>query len=414
MILCCSCGIEIEPCLHNKCERCLNNSIDLTASVMKSVIVETCKGCERYHTPPRTWKAFEWGSKDLLIFLLNRNKTLKKLNIIDSSFIYTERHSKKINIEILILEDGIEQPCRLEYSIRNKQCSECMRAEAKQYWRALVQVRQKPLHRRTFLYIEQLILCHRAHLKTSNIKERSDGIDFYFLNRADALELVDFLSNFFGTRTTHSHTLISEDVRNNTANKKFTFAVELLPFCIDDLVAVSDRSLGVGRYALVTKVGNSVVCYDPATGKSAKLYGKQYFGNRAQYQILMRSDQFKRYTVVYARPLPDGECEATITEDNVAFTEVITRLRLKDNDVVLGYNLANANLNAEIEMQTEVLLVRVFNEDQSEWTLHPQYMLDSEYKYFVEDVSKSKELLAKVAVHNPNKQLLDDMSNVQL
>lgn len=414
MILCCNCGIEIEPTARNMCERCLNNMVDLTANIITSCTVETCRGCERYHMPPKSWKVLAWGSKDLLIFLLSRNKSIKKLNIIDSNWVYTEQTSKKIKIEILILEDGIEQTCVIEYSVRNKQCSECMRAEAKQYWKALVQVRQKPHHKRTFLHLEQLILSHRAHLGTSNIKERKDGIDFYFLDRAGALKLVDFLGGFYGIRIQNSHQLISEDVRNNTANKKFTFSVELLPFCKDDLVLVESKALGLGNFALVTKVGNSVMFTDPQNGKIARLTSKQYFGNESQYKIVVRSDRFRQYRVIYCRALQNQMYEATITEDDIVFYEVTTHLKIKDDDIVMGYNLINANLTTEINMSNDVLLVRIFNDEKTDWTLRSDRLLDSEFKYFLDDISNDKHMLANIVVYDSKNELIEDFNKIKL
>lgn len=36
------------------------------------------------------------------------------------------------------------------------------------------------VHKRTFFYLEQLILRHNAHANCSNIVERRDGLDFFF------------------------------------------------------------------------------------------------------------------------------------------------------------------------------------------------------------------------------------------
>ena len=53
-------------------------------------------------------------------------------------------------------------------------------------WIAVVQVRQKVPHKRTFLWLEQLILRHRAHVDCVNIVEMRDGLDFYFDHRSHA------------------------------------------------------------------------------------------------------------------------------------------------------------------------------------------------------------------------------------
>ena len=48
-------------------------------------------------------------------------------------------------------------------------------------------------HKRTFLYLEQLILKHGMHRGASSLKEVHDGIDFYFSNKNTAVKLNEFL-----------------------------------------------------------------------------------------------------------------------------------------------------------------------------------------------------------------------------
>lgn len=53
----------------------------------------------------------------------------------------------------------------------------------------------KTTHKKTFLYLEQLMLKHRAHVNALRIKESHDGIDFYFAQKQDARKLVDFFTS---------------------------------------------------------------------------------------------------------------------------------------------------------------------------------------------------------------------------
>ncbi|KAI5148888.1 60S ribosomal export protein NMD3 [Enteropsectra breve] len=414
MILCCKCGIGILPNQKNMCVRCINNITDVTAKIKSSVCIETCRGCERYHMPPSSWKTFAWGSKDLLIFLLGRNKTLKKINIIDTNFIYTEEHSRKMKVEIVVLENGIEQTTVLVFNVKNKQCPDCMRAEAQQYWKACVQLRQKPHHKRTFLYLEQLIIKHKAHLGTSNIKERKDGIDFYYQDKSSALKIVNFLSGFFGIRTKDSSRLISEDDSNNTANKKFTFAVELLPFCTDDLVYIKPNSLGLARFMVVQKVRNTVALLDPQTGKTAKVSSKYYFGNESQFEILMRSDGFRKYKVLIVKPRGNFVSEVTVTDDDVNLYEVQTTLRLKEDDIVVGYPLDNLNLSVDVTMPESILLVRLYKNIEDDWELNTNKTVDDEFRYFLDDIKEDKELVKSMCILNPKNNLIEEMSRFNL
>jgi nonsense-mediated mRNA decay protein 3 len=75
-----------------------------------------------------------------------------------------------------------------------QQCDDCTRIMAKNTWQSKVQVRQKVSHKRTFLFLEQIILKHNAHKETINIKEVKDGLDFFYSNRSHAVKMVDFLS----------------------------------------------------------------------------------------------------------------------------------------------------------------------------------------------------------------------------
>jgi len=57
----------------------------------------------------------------------------------------------------------------------------------------MVQVRQKAEHKKTFFFLEQLILKHNAHDKVLKIKEAPDGLDFYYKDKTHALRMIDFL-----------------------------------------------------------------------------------------------------------------------------------------------------------------------------------------------------------------------------
>ena len=70
----------------------------------------------------------------------------------------------------------LQQEFVVEYIVANQNCDDCHRTAAKDHWNAVVQVRQKVDHKKTFFYIEQLIIKHRAAAKTVNIKDCADGV----------------------------------------------------------------------------------------------------------------------------------------------------------------------------------------------------------------------------------------------
>jgi len=414
MILCCKCGVSILPCLRNMCIRCINNTTNILSHIKTNICIETCRGCERYHCPPKSWRVLSWGSKDLLMFLLARNKTLSKLNIVDTNFIYTEEHSKKIKAEIVVLESGIEQTAELTFNIRNKQCTDCMRAEAQQHWRVLVQLRQRPHHKRTFLYLEQLIINHKAHIGTTNIKECKDGIDFYFQDKMTSKKFLEFLGRYCGIRTIQSSRLISEDEKNNTANRKLTFSVEMMPFCTDDLVHVPSDSLGIGHFLVVSKVRNTVDLYNPETGGTVNVNSKVYFSKESDFRILMRSSSFRRYRVVFSRAVYGEPTEITLTDDDVHFYETVTCLKVRDNDIVMCYDLRSANLSTDISIPREVLIVRVCNDIDKEVMLRSGRLLDAEFRYFLDDISEDKQMVASLCVYDPKSGVVEDFSKLNI
>nr|KAG5690511.1 hypothetical protein BaRGS_008938 [Batillaria attramentaria] len=87
----------------------------------------------------------------------------------------------------------LQQVFVVEFIVQSHMCDACHRVEAKDFWRAVVQVRQKAEHKKTFFYLEQMILKHRAHNNTVNIKPQADGLDFFFSKQDDARNMVQFL-----------------------------------------------------------------------------------------------------------------------------------------------------------------------------------------------------------------------------
>ena len=58
-----------------------------------------------------------------------------------------------------------------------------------------MQVRQRVGHKRTFLYLEQLILKHGAHRGCLSIETFKDGMDFYFPDKGKAARFISFLED---------------------------------------------------------------------------------------------------------------------------------------------------------------------------------------------------------------------------
>ncbi len=163
----------------------------------KYCLLQFCDKCDRYLVPPTTWVTAALESRQLLGLCLKRVKGLNKLHLVDAGFIWTEPHSKRIKVKLTVQKDVsgalLQQTSMIEYQVVNQICDDCQRVEAKDYWKCNVQVRQRATHKKTFFYLEQLILKLNAHAKTVSIKQVHDGIDFYFADKAAAEKLVNFL-----------------------------------------------------------------------------------------------------------------------------------------------------------------------------------------------------------------------------
>lgn len=82
----------------------------------------------------------------------------------------------------------LQQVFIVEFVVNNQMCEDCHRTEAKNFWKSVVQVRQKASHKKTMFYLEQAILKHNAHANTLNIKEVSGN------NTRAAINLTDYVS----------------------------------------------------------------------------------------------------------------------------------------------------------------------------------------------------------------------------
>jgi len=304
-ILCCECAVPIVPNSLNTCANCLNKRHDIGAAVSKQVQQNTCRGCDRFERRDGSWAAVEPESKELLALLLRKPRGLTSVRLVDASFIWTEPHSRRIKLKLTVQKEVaaaavLQQSFVVEYVLGNKQCTACQRREAKDTWVAVVQMRQKVPHKRTFLWLEQLILKHRAHTDTTNIVEARDGVDFFFGSRAHAEKLVSFLASVAPVRTKHSKQLISQDTHTGKGRHKFTYSAEVLPLCREDLVwlpPATARAIGhVANLAIVSKVSNVLHLLDPCTMQSTELQPLLFW--KAPFRAAMSRAQLVEFVVL--------------------------------------------------------------------------------------------------------------------
>ncbi len=328
----------IQPNPTAMCVACLRSRVDITDGIPKQSVLYCCKGCDRYLSPPSQWVACALESRELLAMCLKvrlkkkkgkgkkphhqpppsflcvrarvqRLKGLNKLHLVDAGFIWTEPHSKRIKVRVAVQKDVsgavLEQVFVVEYVVHSQMCDVCHRREAKDTWKAVVQVRQKVPHKKTFFWLEQLIIKHQAQANAVNIKTQPDGLDFYFAQRNEARRLCEFLACVCPQRMKTSERLISHDIHTNEFNFKFSFAVEIVPVCKDDVVVLPRdlaRRLGhIAPLTLCTRVASSLHFLDPLTLQTAELRAELYWA--APFTALGSATRLTEFVVLDIEPV---------------------------------------------------------------------------------------------------------------
>ncbi|XP_015784502.1 60S ribosomal export protein NMD3 [Tetranychus urticae] len=460
-ILCCVCGVLIDTNPSNMCAACLKSNFDITKDIPKSSNLYFCRGCERYQHSQGNWIYCELESRELLTLCLKKLKNLSKVHLTDASFVWTEPHSKRLKVKLTVQQevDGgtiLQQVFIVEYVVNNQFCDACHRREAKDFWRASVQVRQKVGHKKTFFYLEQLILKHKAHTNAVSVKATTEGVDFFFDKKDDARKFVDFLQNVVPCRYIPSQQLISHDTHNNTYTYKHSFSVEIVPICKDDLVCLPPAlaaSLGnIGPLCLCLRVTNNIYLLDPFTLRHAELSNQNYW--RYPFKALASTKQLTEYTVIsidiinrnqipghqkahlsskhmLADAYVQRSCNLGSNEDEIHTRTHLGHL-LSPLDRVLGYDMGNANWNdtyfekfedANRDNIPDVILVKKFFGDRAirkrlrRWKLKRIEVIDEtasseggDIAEFMDDLEEDPMLRENVNVYIDKKKIASEMA----
>ncbi|GAA0153744.1 hypothetical protein LIER_11910 [Lithospermum erythrorhizon] len=383
-VLCCKCGILMQPNAVNMCAKCLKSEVDITEGLQKHATIIHCPECDKYLHPPKTWLKAQLESKELLTFCVKRLKNLNKVRLIHADFIWTEPHSKRIKVRLTIQKEImngaiIEQTFIAEYVVQDQMCDSCSRVQANpDQWVAAVQLRQHVSHRRTFFYLEQLILKHDAAAHCIRITQMDSGIDFFFANRSHAVKFLEFVGKVTPVRSRDDKQLVSHDVKSSTYNYKYTFSVDIAPICREDLIClppkVAIRLGNMGPLVICTKVTNSIALLDPLTLRHCFLDADQYW--RSSFKSLLSSRQLVEYIVLDVEPVSSGvtiggskyllaDAQVARVSDfgkNDLIFNVRTHLGhlLSAGDYALGYNLYGANSNdTELDKYRDLILPEV-------------------------------------------------------
>ncbi|KAL6523662.1 hypothetical protein OROGR_017265 [Orobanche gracilis] len=440
-VLCCKCGIPMQPNVAGMCVKCLRSEVDITEGLPKRLLLRHCPECDSYLQPPLTWVRLQLESKELLTFCLKKlHKSFNSNNarMVHAEFIWTEPHSKRVKVKVKVQKEVLngailEQSYPVEYVLQDHMCEYCSKVQANpDQWVAAVQLRQHVSHRRTFFYLEQLILKHGAASTASRIKQMDQGIDFFFPNRSHGVKFVDFVGKVVPVRSHHNKQLVSHDTKSNNYNYKYTFSVEICPICREDLICLPPKvAVGLGNLGplvICNKVTNSVALLDPFTLRHCFLNADQYW--RSSFKSLLTSRQLVEYIVLDVElvssevtiggkkyVLADAQV-ARVSDfgknDTIFFTRTHLGHLLNPGDYALGYDLYGAN-NNDIEFDKyrglvlpDAILIKKSYEDKcgkpklldmdvddkgsSDDGSSGQDKVNSEYEQFLKDLEENPDL----------------------
>ncbi|KAL6543127.1 hypothetical protein OROHE_010647 [Orobanche hederae] len=411
------------------CAACPRSEVEITEGLQKHVVICYCPECDCYLQPPTTWIKAQVESKKLLTFCVKRLKNLNTVRVVHAEFGWTEPHSK-----------------RIKYVVQDQLCKSCARVRANpDQWVAAVQLRQRVSHKRTFFYLEQLILKHNAAKDAIRIKQMDQGIDFFFANRSHGEKFVEFVGKVAPIkRGRDSRQLVSHDTKSSTGNYKCTFSVEISPVCREDLICLPPEvavSLGnVSPLVICHKVSNDITLLDPLTLRQCLIDADQYW--RRLFKALLSSRQLAEYIVLDVEPISNSSqvsSNCVLADAHVARVSdfgkndrhfvVRTHLgrRLIPGDYVLGYDLYGANSN-DMELDKykcrrlnipDVILIKKSYEEKRQrrqgksrsWRLKSLNMevekdgrdhekkMNSEYEDFLRDLEEDPELRFNMSLY---------------
>ena len=156
-----------------------------------------------------------------------------------------------------------------------------------------------------------------------------------------------------------SQELISTDIHTSSKSYKFTFSVELVPICKDDLVALPLKlahSVGnIAPLAICHRIGTSINLLDPNTLQTADVATSIYW--RSPFKSLADVQELVEFVVMDTEPIGPSKGRFLLAEATVArasdlginSTTYFTRTHLggvlHPGDSVMGYHLSGTNFN---------------------------------------------------------------------
>lgn len=238
------------------------------------------------------------------------------------------------------------------------------------------------------------------------------------------------------------------DIHTSTKSYKFSFSVELVPICKDDLVALPIKlAKQIGNIAPLTichRVGTSINLLDPNTLQTADVSTPIYW--RSPFTSLADVQELVEFVIMDIEPMGPQKgrfllAEATVARssdlganDKTYFTRTHLGAVLHPGDSVMGYHLTGTNFNnsnfealeqsnSYSSMIPDVVLVKKFyarkkkskarnwrlkrmNKEEGEMLpkKQDQEKMERDFEMFLRDVEEDTELRSTLAVYKAQQE----------
>ena len=376
-IPCAECSSLFTPSITRTtiCLQCLSMKNDITEKIQKSYILDFCRYCKKFLSSKSKWILCDRESKELLSILLKKINGIKNLRLVTASFIWTEEHCRRIKINMILEKDLTEdviirKNCVIEFEENDTQCDKCKKSFTPHIWKARVQIRQKIKNKKTFFYLEQILLKHNIHKLAIKIENVRNGMDFMFAKKNEAQKLVDILNGSVPSKKKQSKELVSHDTKSQNYNYKYTFLFEIPKICKEDLILLPKKLCkefgGVNTLGICYKISSCLYFYDPVSMRKYEMNAIQYFnyenlitiipfkGNDTEYyitDIYFEDRKFNLNTSISNINTRFAYFEANRVNDHMNFNGS-THLGhiLKHGDSVKGYDLTTLICNEEFDL----------------------------------------------------------------
>ena len=296
-IVCCLCSAVIDANPRGTCEACFKKSLNIKTCIPTEFEIQYCKECQRFLRPP--YVKIDRESSDMMKLCLSRIKSYdKKVKIIDSNFIYTEPHSKVIKIKVTIQKEIekniISQDLIIEFKEKWGICRDCQKLQTPHTWASCVQIRQRVPHKKTMLYLEQIILKNKMQKSSLYFQEANDGFDFFFSTRRAG----EIFSNWIATVVPSKITYTKKYVSMSTST--FTYLVDVANIAKYDLFILDKESYkklgGIGPLLVCTRLSSRTIFEDPRTFNHLYLDGNTFF--KYKFNSFCNSNQLTEFLIL--------------------------------------------------------------------------------------------------------------------